>query len=120
MFDIPVKEQSEKDIERKVCTYAHYKGFLCEKFTSPSRRFVPDRLFTNPNGVMFFIEFKRKSGVLTPGQFNELKLRLNQGVLSIPIYSVADGKKIIDDLTPVECMCQLKGVIAELRKKFCE
>ena len=57
------RELLEKDIENAVCNYAKNRyNMKVEKFTSPSRRSVPDRLFTvpckHPGGFMFFIEFK--------------------------------------------------------------
>lgn len=33
-------------------------GGLCEKFTSPGRRSVPDRIVTLPGGRIIFIELK--------------------------------------------------------------
>lgn len=48
----------ERDIEKAVCDYARTKGLTAEKFTSPNRRAVPDRLLTGPGGLIFFIEFK--------------------------------------------------------------
>jgi len=49
----------ESYIERKLCERIKLKGGLCEKFTSPGRRSVPDRIVTLPGGVIEFVECKR-------------------------------------------------------------
>ena len=48
----------EKQIESKVVKKAKELGFLTYKFSSPSNRGVPDRIFISPYGEVFFIEFK--------------------------------------------------------------
>ena len=53
-----MKKMLEKQIEGRVGTYAKEQGFLVYKFTSPQRSAVPDRLYINPRGFMFFVEFK--------------------------------------------------------------
>lgn len=47
----------EMVIERTVCRYAETLGWLAYKFTSPSQRGVPDRMFIK-DGKVIFIEFK--------------------------------------------------------------
>jgi hypothetical protein len=47
----------ESLIERKVSEYAKSQGWLTYKFTSPSNRGVPDRIYLK-DGICFFIEFK--------------------------------------------------------------
>lgn len=86
----------EKEIEKRVCDYARAKGFLAYKFTSPARASVPDRLFITPTGSVFFIEFKRPGGKLTGGQAREIERLRRQGVNVSVIYSVEDGKRMID------------------------
>lgn len=85
----------ERDIERRVCDYAKSLGMLCYKFTSPSRRSVPDRMFITKTGVVFFIEFKRKGEKPTPSQEVEIeKIRRS----CVGVYVVDDvefGKTIV-------------------------
>lgn len=85
----------EKDIEKRVCDYAKSLGMLVYKFTSPSRRSVPDRMFITKTGVVFFIEFKKKGQKPTDSQAVEItKIR----VTGVPVYvvdDVAEGKKIV-------------------------
>ena len=86
----------EKDIEKKVCEYAKSMGCLVYKFTSPSRRSVPDRLFITSRGKVFLIEFKRRGQNPTPGQRAEIeRIRGNK----VNVYVADDvnlGKLVID------------------------
>lgn len=85
----------EKDIERRVCDYAKSLKMLVYKFTSPSRRSVPDRMFITAAGVVFFIEFKRLGQKPTPSQEVEIcKIRAT-GVKAFVANSVEEGKKIV-------------------------
>lgn len=86
----------EKQIESKVCAYARSLGFLAEKFTSPGRAAVPDRLFTAPNGRMFFIEFKAPGKKPTPLQEADHLRRRSRGCLVYTCDGVIRGKEIID------------------------
>lgn len=86
----------EKDIENKVCKYAREKGFLAYKFTSPQRAAVPDRLFIAPDGVMFFIEFKRPGAVPASAQVREHTRLINQGVAVYVIDDVTKGTELVN------------------------
>lgn len=48
----------ERDIERALCERVKALGGTCEKFTSPGRRSVPDRLVTMHGGRIIFVELK--------------------------------------------------------------
>lgn len=48
----------EKDIEKKLCARVKKLGGLCEKFVSPAKRSVPDRIVTLPEGRIIFVECK--------------------------------------------------------------
>ena len=48
----------EKDIENALVRKVKTLGGMCEKFTSPGRRSVPDRIITLPNGRIVFVELK--------------------------------------------------------------
>lgn len=48
----------EKDIEAALVRRVKALGGLCEKFTSPGRRSVPDRIVTLPKGRVIFVELK--------------------------------------------------------------
>lgn len=89
----------EKDIEKKVCDYAKSLGCLCYKFTSPSRRSVPDRLFFTPQGEPFFIEFKRLGQKPTAAQSVEIDKIKRQGVPVCVADTVEGGKAMVDAMT---------------------
>lgn len=83
----------EKDIEKAVVAYACTLGILCYKFTSPSQRSVPDRLFIMPGGRgCFFIEFKRLGCKPTPAQEVEIAKIRKQGVSVWVVDNVQTGK----------------------------
>ena len=48
----------ESVIEKALMLRVKLLGGLCEKFTSPSHRSVPDRLVTLPGGRIIFVECK--------------------------------------------------------------
>lgn len=52
----------EKDVEKAFCLKVKQLGGLCEKFTSPAKAHVPDRLVTLPKGRIIFVELKRPKG----------------------------------------------------------
>ena len=58
----------EAKIEDKSRKAAIAAGCLCYKFTSPSNRSVPDRLFITPTGRTFYVEFKAPGKKPTPLQ----------------------------------------------------
>jgi hypothetical protein len=85
----------ERDIEKTVCAYAKSLGMLCYKFTSPSRRSVPDRLFITKTGTVFFIEFKCRGQKPTESQMVECAKIDNQGAKVFIVDNVELGKTII-------------------------
>lgn len=89
----------EKVIEGKVCDHAKALGCLVYKFTSPSRRSVPDRLFIMPEGKgVFFIEFKRRGCEPTPSQEIEIGKIRAKGTRVFVVDNVEFGKKLITNL----------------------
>jgi hypothetical protein len=48
----------ERDIEAALVRRVKELGGMCEKFVSPSRRAVPDRIVTLPGGYIVFVELK--------------------------------------------------------------
>lgn len=88
----------ESVIEKKVCDHAKSKGVLVYKFTSPSRRSVPDRMFITPQGVVFFAEFKRSGCKPTPSQEVEIGKIRSKGVSVFVIDDVVTGKAMVDGM----------------------
>ena len=48
----------ERDVERALVLRVKALGGTCEKFTSPTKRSVPDRIVTLPGGQIIFVEVK--------------------------------------------------------------
>jgi len=86
----------EKVIESNVCSYARDLGCLCYKFTSPSRRSVPDRLFITPKGEVFFVEFKRAGQKPTAAQAVEIDKIKRQGVPVCVADTVEAGRVMVN------------------------
>lgn len=55
----------ESVIEKALVERVKALGGMCEKFTSPSRRGVPDRIVTLPGGKIVFVELKATGGKLS-------------------------------------------------------
>jgi hypothetical protein len=86
---------TEAQIEKKVCDYVKSKGGIAYKFVSPARRSVPDRMIILPNGILFFIEFKKPGGRLTSGQEREIKRLRDLEQRVYVIDDVEDGKQTV-------------------------
>ena len=93
-----MKKMLEKQIEERVGTYAKEQGFLVYKFTSPQRAAVPDRLYINPRGFMFFVEFKREGVKPTPAQQREHERLRDQGVMVFVIDDVDKGRAMVNQM----------------------
>lgn len=65
----------ESVIERAFVARVKSLGGTAEKFTSPGRRSVPDRLVTLPGGVIIFVELKRQGGKPTVAQLRDHERR---------------------------------------------
>jgi hypothetical protein len=78
----------EKDIERALCKRVKVLGGLCEKFVSPGKRSVPDRLVTLPGGSIVFVELKAPGEEPTPLQERDHKTRRRLGCRVLVIDSM--------------------------------
>ena len=65
----------ERDIESALVKRVKELNGLCEKFTSPGRRSVPDRLVTLPGNVVIFVELKAPGKRPTPLQLRDHQRR---------------------------------------------
>ena len=65
----------EKNIESALVKRVKELKGLCEKFTSPGRRSVPDRLVTLPGNVVIFVELKAPGKRPTPLQLRDHQRR---------------------------------------------
>lgn len=93
----------EKDIEKKVCKYAEGMGMRQEKYVSPNKASVPDRIFYTGSGRHFFIEFKRKGEKPTVKQARDHIARREIGDRVYVVDNVQEGIMVIDWELPLEC-----------------
>ena len=82
----------EKQIETYLYNECLKRGWLCEKFTSPGRRSVPDRIITAPGPVIFFVECKAPGKTATNLQYMDHQRRIKLGC----DVRVVDTKKVVD------------------------
>jgi hypothetical protein len=78
----------EKDIESALCRRVKLLGGLCEKFVSPGRRSVPDRIVTLPGGLIVFVESKAPGKKPTPLQERDHETRRRLGCRVVVIDSM--------------------------------
>lgn len=69
----------ESEIERALVRRVEWLGGTCEKFTSPGRRSVPDRIVTMPGGAVIFVELKAPRKKPTPLQARDHARRRAMG-----------------------------------------
>ena len=101
----------EKEIEKKICDYARSLGCKADKFTSPNRRSVPDRIVIAPGGAVGFLEIKRGGESPTKAQDHEIGLLKALGCVAQWCDNVADGKLFVDYLVE-------KGKQNKMEKEF--
>jgi hypothetical protein len=58
----------ERHVEAALVKRVKALGGMAEKFTSPAKRSVPDRLISLPNGRIYFIELKAPGKIPTEKQ----------------------------------------------------
>ena len=69
----------ERDIEQALVKRVKELGGKCEKFTSPGRRSVPDRLVSLPGNIIIFVELKAPGKTPTAKQLKDHKERRELG-----------------------------------------
>jgi hypothetical protein len=83
----------ERDVEKALVAKIKKLGGECEKFTSPAKRSVPDRLVTLPGGRIVFVECKRPGAKPT---LKQLKDHERRRALGCTVY-VIDTIQGVDD-----------------------
>jgi hypothetical protein len=89
----------ESDIERYLVKRIEGLGGTCEKFSSPNKRGVPDRLVTIPWYSMFFVEVKAPGKKPTAQQVWDHRTRRALGVTVHVVNSVQQVDDLIALLT---------------------
>lgn len=84
----------ESAIESYLVRRVKLLGGTCEKFTSPARRSVPDRLITLPGGRVVFVECKAPGKRPTKLQAKDHD---DRRALGCEVY-VVDSKEAVDAL----------------------
>lgn len=69
----------ERHIEKALVKRVKELGGKCEKFTSPGRRSVPDRIVTLSHNIIIFVELKATGKVPTPKQKKDHQERRRLG-----------------------------------------
>lgn len=85
---------SERTVERALVAAVTAAGGVAYKFTSPSRRGVPDRLIVLPGNRIFFAEVKGDSGRLAPLQAVEIERLRKLGARVDIVSSIAQAREI--------------------------
>jgi hypothetical protein len=80
----------EKQIEAHLVKRCKEIGALCEKFTSPQRRSVPDRIVTNLRGI-YFVELKAPGKRASEAQLRDHAKRRKAGGVSVHVIDSLKG-----------------------------
>jgi hypothetical protein len=83
----------EREIEKALVKKVKELGGIAEKFTSPQKRSVPDRLVTLPGGRVIFCELKAPGKLATDNQGRD---HLKRRLLGCDVR-VIDSFQMIDD-----------------------
>lgn len=87
----------ERDIEAYLVKRCKEIGALCDKFTSPQRRSVPDRLITF-GGRVLFVELKATGKKPTEAQVRDHERRRAAGAEVVWLDSINAVCTMLDDL----------------------
>lgn len=82
---------AEKKLEKRCTDLSRVHGWWTRKFSSPSNRGVPDRIFLK-EGRVVWIEFKVPGNEPTPLQAHEIQLILDHGGEAYWITTVENFK----------------------------
>lgn len=74
----------ENTVERRLVRAVERVGGICDKFTSPARTGVPDRVCQFPNGRVAWVEVKAPGGRLSERQKVEVdRIRAHGGTVFV-------------------------------------
>jgi hypothetical protein len=84
----------EKKLEKRATDVAKANGWYTRKFSSPSNRGVPDRIFIK-ECIVWFIEFKAPGNTPTKLQEYEMQQIAEHGGRVIYLDNIDDFKKLL-------------------------
>ena len=87
----------ERDIEAYLVLRCKEIGTLCDKFTSPQRRAVPDRVITF-DGLVLFVELKATGKRPTASQIRDHNRRREAGAQVVWVDSKEGVDKILNSI----------------------
>lgn len=96
--DIQVVQKVEFDDEQKFVRWCRAKGWQCLKLRIDGMNGFPDRTVLGPDGLVAFIEFKRKDGKLSDAQKNFLAWASLNGHAAFVAYSFEEAVKSVEAL----------------------
>ena len=88
----------EKDYEARFVSMCVREGWLCEKFISPGKRGVPDRIVTAFNYICF-VEMKTPVGRLSKLQIIDHKRRRDRGA---DVYVVSNHQEALETVARIK------------------
>lgn len=88
----------ESSIERYLVAECKKRGVLCEKFTSPGRRAVPDRILMAPGGRIVFAECKAPGRRPRANQLRDHERRRRFGATVRILDSRESVRELLDEL----------------------
>lgn len=101
----------EREIEAYLVKRCKALDILCEKFTSPQRRSVPDRILIYAGRVLF-LELKATDKIPTEAQIRDHQKRWDMGVCAIWSDSIEGVDCVLERLhalRPVPYLAALDG-----------
>ena len=99
MVNIGDRDIREADIELYLCAQIAKVYGTCEKFRSPGRNNVPDRIVMLPGGLIFFVECKAPGKQPTPAQQRDHDRRRALGQAVYVVCTYADVDRLIAEMS---------------------
>ena len=88
----------ESDLEKFFARKLKELGCRTDKFTSPAKRGVPDRLVILPSSDVHFVELKTVKGALTKLQAHHIADIRSRGCVALCLWGRADVEKYIHEV----------------------
>jgi hypothetical protein len=95
-FKVSERKPLEKDIEAYGCGLCRKEGWVSEKYTSPAKRSVPDRIVFKPGGDIFFVEYKRPGAKATKLQVKDHDRRKAMGFRVYVVDTYDEARRVVE------------------------